>query len=102
MPTPRILQPKQPKVWELTLPDNTKFGANVVSPPLGTVFVWSQIVNRGLTTISVRLNGDPDATFTLDASESQVFNSGDLYITSYDFACVARAEVQIIAGVVDA
>ena len=103
MPTPRLLQPKDPKCWELNLVDNAKFGgANIITPPPGTMFMWSQVVNRGDAPIQVRLNGDPEATFTLDAGEAQAFEVGDLYITSYDFACVASSQVQIIAGVVSA
>jgi len=48
--------------------------------------------------ITVRLNGSSSADFTLDAAATQVFNAGDLTVTSLDFANSSGgpAAVQVI------
>lgn len=41
--------------------------------------------NDGSHTVKVRLNGSTDAVFTLDTSSTQIFNDGDIVISSLEF-----------------
>lgn len=67
--------------------------------PLGFV----QINNYGPGPVSVRMNDDGEATFTLPAHWGQVFNAIDLTITSLDFALaddwMEYAKLTLMVGV---
>ena len=89
--------PSQPKCWSKTVTTGSTYGAgNGIS--FANVATFLQISTN--QTISVKLNGDSNAVFTL-ASGVQTFDSGDLYLTSIDFAnsSGSTATIQVIAGV---
>ena len=69
----------------------------------GGFAVFVQIANQGSTAVKVQLNGNANAIFDLGAGETQVFNSGDLSVTSVAFANVASggstSNVQVIASI---
>lgn len=77
-----------PKVYDLTVANGSSYTANVVdiTGDTGGYAVFVQIANQGSTNVKVRLNGVTNAIFDLGASETQVFNSGDLSITKLEFA----------------
>lgn len=52
----------------------------------GSYAVFAQIKNLSGGAVTVKLNGISSATFTLGANETQIFNNGDLTITSIAFA----------------
>jgi hypothetical protein len=60
-----------------------------------------QITNNGSASVDIKLNGSNDAVFALDKSSTQVFNNGDVQVSSIAFsaATAAAASIQIIAGV---
>lgn len=77
-----------PKVYDLSVTNGSTYTSNVVDilGDTGGYAVFVQIANQGSTAVKVRLNGVTDAIFDLGASETQVFNSGDLSITKLEFA----------------
>jgi hypothetical protein len=96
--------PRLPKAWEFTVTTNSIFGgANKITIP--GIAKFTQISNYGSTAVSVRLNGDSAATFTLHAGISQIFNPGDMEVSTIDFAEAAgvsggtNCPVQVICGV---
>jgi hypothetical protein len=96
-------QNRFPKAWTVDVLGNTTFGAdNLITIP--GLAVFTQIWNQGEHSLDVRLNNDPEATFTLGANVAQIFNSSDLYITSIDFentpSGAETLTVQVIVGVV--
>ena len=60
-----------------------------------------QITNSGAAAVNVKLNGSTAAVFSLDKSSTQVFNNGDIQVSTIAFsaATAAGASIQIIAGV---
>lgn len=93
-----------PKVYDLTVDAGTDFEDNVcdILGDTGSHAVFVQIANQGSTAVRVRLNGVTNAVFDLAASETQVFNSGDLAVTKIEFINVvsggAASDVQVIAS----
>ena len=70
----------------------------------GGAAIFTQITNQsGSEAVTVRLNGSTDATFTLGAGLTQVFNAGDLSVTLIQIAQpdsgAADVDVQIIVSV---
>jgi hypothetical protein len=63
----------------------------------GAPAVFVQIQNTDSASVQVILNGSADATFTLDGSSTQIFNSGDIVVTKIGFDNSASG-----AGAVDA
>lgn len=93
------------KVYDLTIAAGTAFTDNVVDilGDTGGHAVFVQIANQGSTAVRVRVNGTADAVFDLGASETQVFNSGDLSVTKLEFINAvsggADADVQVLLSV---
>ena len=60
-----------------------------------------QITNNGADSVNVKLNGSTAAVFSLDKSSTQVFNNGDIQVSTIAFSAAsdASASIQIIAGV---
>jgi len=60
-----------------------------------------QITNNGGSAVNVKLNGSTAAVFSIDKSATQVFNNGDINVSSIAFnaATANSASIQIIAGV---
>ncbi len=63
----------------------------------GSPAVFVQIDNTGAAAITVELNGDATATFTMAAGDTQVFDNGDLVITK--LVITHTDTVQVIASV---
>lgn len=62
---------------------------------------FTQITNNGASSVNVKLNGTTAAVFSLDASSTQIFNNGDIQVSTIAFSAATAAEtsIQIIAGV---
>lgn len=94
-----------PKVYNLAVAAGTDYEDNVVDilGDTGGHAVFVQIANQGSTAVRVRVNGVADAIFDLGASETQVFNSGDLSITKLEFLNAvsggADADIQVLLSV---
>lgn len=52
----------------------------------GGYAVFTQIANNGNGSVTVRINGSTDSTFTLTAAETQIFNAGELAVSKVAFA----------------
>ena len=94
-----------PTVYNRTVADGSTYaGANLVDivGDYGAAANFVQISNAaGGGDVSVKLNGLAGAIFTLMAGDTQVFNYGDLAVTTLDFAnsSGSAASIQIIASV---
>lgn len=94
-----------PKVYNMLITQGTDFEDNVIDilGDTGGYAVFVQIANQGSTAVRVRLNGVTDAVFDLGASETQVFNSGDLQVSKIEFvnnvSGGSTADVQVLLSV---
>lgn len=94
-----------PKVYDLLVDAGSTFADNVVDilGDTGGHAVFVQIANQSSSSVRCRINGVADAVFDLAASETQVFNSGDLAITKLEFlnsvSGGSRADVQVLCSV---
>ncbi len=96
-----------PSVSSLTVTAGTTFtdtGNSVdILSDFSSFANFVQIDNQTAQDIRVRLNGLTTAVFDLGASETQVFNAGDLQITKIEFDNTASgavdADVQVIMSV---
>lgn len=94
-----------PKVYDLSVAAGSDFDDNVVDVlgDTGGYAVFVQIANQGSTAVRVRVNGVANAIFDLAASETQVFNSGDMAVTKLEFMNVvsggADSDVQVLMSV---
>lgn len=94
-----------PKVYNMLITQDTNFEDNVIDilGDTGGYAVFVQIANQGSTAVRVRLNGVTDAVFDLGASETQVFNSGDLQVSKIEFvnnvSGGSTADVQVLLSV---
>lgn len=94
-----------PKVYDITVAAGTDFDDNVIDilGDTGGFAVFVQIANQGSTGVRVRLNGVADAVFDLAATETQVFNQGDLSISKIEFTNVvsggADSDIQVLLAV---
>jgi len=78
-----------PKVYSLSVGAGTGFADNVadILGDTGGYASFAQLTNsHGAQAVTVRLNGNTDAVFTLSASEVQIFNAGDLSISKIEIA----------------
>lgn len=68
----------------------------------GAYAVFVQVTNSGGTAVKCEINGNSSAIFDLSAGETQVFNTGDLTISSLSFANTvsggSTSAVQILAS----
>lgn len=94
-----------PKVYDITVAAGTDFDDNVIDilGDTGGFAVFVQVANQGSTGVRVRLNGIADAVFDLAASETQVFNHGDLSISKLEFTNIvsggADSDIQVLLSV---
>lgn len=94
-----------PVVFTRTLADGDGFGdGNIIDiiGDYGQPANFVQVSNaQGGGDIQVKLNGLAGAVFTLLAGDTQVFNYGDLAVTSLDFAnsSGSTADVQVLCSV---
>lgn len=90
----------KPKCYSLIVAPGSVYADNLVTFP--GIATFCQIFSS--QTVSVQLNGDSGAVFTLLANTGQVFNGGEVHLTSVSFASpmsgMNAANVEIIAGVV--
>ncbi len=95
-----IASKRKPRVWHLTVEPYSTFGENRLHLEQA---VFLQIQNYSNTPLLVRLNDDELATFIIEAQTTQVFNEGDLTLTSVDFANMESGaepqDIQVIAGI---
>ncbi len=78
-----------PRVYNLSCGAGSGYTDNVadVLGDTGGYAVFAQLTNSHATqAVSVRLNGNTDAVFTLSATEVQIFNAGDLAISKIEVA----------------
>lgn len=94
-----------PKVYDMAITQGTAFTDNVIDilSDTGGHAVFVQIANQGTAAVRVRVNGTADAIFDLGASETQVFNAGDLSVTKLEFINSVSgggpADVQVLLSV---
>lgn len=94
-----------PKVYNMLVVQGTAFEDNEIDilGDTGGYAVFVQIANQGSTAVRVRLNGVTDAVFDLAASETQVFNSGDLQVSKLEFvnnvSGGTTADVQVLLSI---
>jgi hypothetical protein len=64
----------------------------------GAPAVFVQIQNTDSGSVQVILNGSADATFTLEGNSTQIFNAGDLVVTSiaFDNSASGAGEVESV------
>ena len=77
---------RHPKAYEATVNPGDAFGGSHLKTFPGSYVAYLQLTNMNTTTVQVRLNGDSNATFKLYGNTTQVFNVGDVTVTSLDFA----------------
>jgi|SRR5581483_6299926 len=92
---------RYPKCYSLTVAAGSSYGgANLTTFP--DVCGFLQISNQTNQDVSVKLNGDSQAVFTLPSLSTQVFDWLDLTIYSVDFANTASGaidvDIEMIAG----
>jgi hypothetical protein len=90
-----------PRVYNLTLGAASTFTdapnqAKILADTGGTA-IFAQITVSAAT--QVRLNGNVNATFTLGAGATQVFNAGDLAISLIQFASTPGGTATVIVSV---
>lgn len=94
-----------PKVYNMLVNQGTDYADNVVDilGDTGGYAVFVQIANQGSTAVRCRINGVADAVIDIDASETQVFNSGDLSVSKLEFvnnvSGGTTADVQVLVSV---
>lgn len=95
-----------PVVINVTVDEGDDFADTAIDivSTYGGPAVMTQIENRDdATAVSVRLNGQDAAVFTLDAGDQQIFNSGDLLVNELAFAQSTSGggsvDIQIILSV---
>lgn len=86
-----------PSVSALTVADSSSYAANLVDilANTGSYAVFAQMKNTSSGDVSVKLNGLSSAIFTLEGNSTQIFNHGDLTITSIAFANSSGGAVNV-------
>lgn len=94
-----------PKVYNITCAAGSIYSANVadILTDTGGYATFVQITNLGSSTLSVKINGQSGAIFSLNGGDTQVFNAGDLTITNLSFdnsaSGAVETSVQVICAV---
>jgi hypothetical protein len=95
-----------PRTYSVTVLAADTFDTNFIDilGDLGGAANFVQITNAGTASPSqdvvIELNGSADATFTLSAGDTQVFNAGDLAVTALAFeGGSADSTINVILGV---
>lgn len=95
-----------PKTYTFIVPQASDYTESVanIDADYNTYARFCQITNlHAGQDVRVRLNGDNNACFTLEANTSQVFSPGDLQIRKIEFANDGSgsldARVEVIIGV---
>jgi len=96
-----------PKVFTRTLAGGSTFATsnNIIDMAVdaGGNAIFTQIENQGSQAVTVKLNGDTNAVFDLSGSETQVFNAGELVVSSIAFdnstSGASSTTVQVLVSV---
>lgn len=94
-----------PTVYNLTVSPGSSFDDNTIdiAGDTSSYANFVQITNLGSNQINVQINGLSAATFILGATDTQVFNSGDLVVTKLaftnDVSGAVDADVQVLCSV---
>jgi hypothetical protein len=95
-----------PRTYSVTVLSTDTFDDNFIDilGDLGGAATFVQLTNQGTSSpdedVTIELNGSADATFTLAAGDTQVFNGGDLAITALAFdGGASDSTIQVILGV---
>lgn len=77
-----------PAVYTTNCADGSSYAANLIDilGDTGSYAVFTQLKNTSSGNVSVKLNGLSSAVFTLEGNSTQIFNNGDLTLTSIAFA----------------
>jgi hypothetical protein len=77
-----------PAVYSTTCAAGSSYAANTIDiiGDTGSYAVFTQLKNTSSDDVTVKLNGLSTAVFTLDGNTTQIFNNGDLTLTSIAFA----------------
>jgi hypothetical protein len=77
-----------PSVYNNNVVASSGYGDNLIDiiGDTGSYAVFTQMKNKGNSDVNVKLNGLSSAIFVLEANSTQIFNHGDLTITSIAFA----------------
>lgn len=86
-----------PAVYTTTCADGSSYAANNIDiiGDTGTYAVFTQLKNTSSGNVSVKLNGLSTAVFTLEGNSTQIFNNGDLTLTSISFANSSGGSVTV-------
>lgn len=86
-----------PNVQTLTVADGSSYAANLIDiiGGTGSYAVFAQLKNSSSGSVSVQLNGLSSAVFTLEGNSTQIFNNGDLTLTSIAFANSSGGAVNV-------
>jgi hypothetical protein len=93
------------KNYSLSLADGTTYTTSGnyadILADTGGYAVFTQIANNGSGTVTVRVNGSTDSTFTLTTGETQIFNAGELAVSKVAFANASGSTqaVQVLVSV---
>lgn len=97
-----------PKVFSRTIAGGSTFSTanNIIDllTDAGGHAIFTQIENQsGSQALTVKLNGDTDAVFDLGTNETQVFNAGELVVSSIAFdnstSGASDANVQVLVSI---
>lgn len=94
-----------PKVYNVTCAAGSTYTNNLadILTDTGGYARFVQMTNGGSNDVLVKINGQSGAIFTLGTGDTQVFNAGDLAITSLAFdnsaSGAAEAVIQVICAV---
>lgn len=91
------------KTYSLTLADGSTYTttgnfADILGDT-GGYAVFTQIVNNGSGAVTCRINGSTNSTFTLGASDTQIFNAGELAVSKVSFANSSGGSVAVVVMV---
>ena len=77
-----------PAVYNNNVLHGTSYSDNTIDiiGDTGSYAVFTQLKNTGSVDVTVKLNGLSSAIFVLASSTTQIFNNGDLTLTSIAFA----------------
>ena len=86
-----------PAVYTTTVADGSSYAANLIDilGDTGSYAVFTQLKNTSSGAVSVKLNGLSSAVFTLEGNSTQIFNNGDLTLTSIAFANSSGGSVTV-------
>lgn len=92
-----------PKVYDINAEANSDYDENQadIIGETGGSAVFAQITNKGSEDVKIKLNNKTDAVIDLPAGSTQVFNAGDVFISSIKIKneSSSSVDVQILVSV---